>query len=103
MVGYYNPPIENTLKQLSISEVFIDEMKAKLLEPLSLNIQFENQNYIVSNDDLGLLATSGSLDTAIHELQEEFSILWKDYVTCPEEELTEDAKEFRAKLKGLIE
>ncbi len=98
----YSPPQQNPLRRLSILEVLVNEKKVKLSEPLSLNIQFENQHYIASHDDLGLLAISGSLDKAISELQEEFSELWKEYVTCPEGELTEDAKALRAKLKGLI-
>lgn len=99
----YGPPPENPLRRLPISEVLINETKAKLSEPFSLNIQFENQHYIVSHADLGLLAVSGSLDKAVTEIQEEFSELWEEYVTCSEEELTEDAKALRAKLKGLIE
>jgi hypothetical protein len=95
--------LENPLSRLSISEVFINERKVKLSEPLSVNIQFEDQHYILSQDDLGLLAISGILDNAVNEIKEEFSELWIEYVTCPEEELTEDAKALRAKLIGLVE
>lgn len=95
--------LENPLSRLSISEVFINERKVKLSEPLSVNIQFEDQHYILSDDDLGLLAISGKLDNAVNEIQEEFSELWNEYVTCPEEELTQDAKALRAKLIGLVE
>jgi hypothetical protein len=94
---------ENPLSRLSISEVFINERKVKLSEPLSVNIQFEDQHYILSQDDLGLLAISGILDNAVNEIKEEFSELWIEYVTYPEEELTEDAKALRAKLIGLVE
>ncbi len=90
-------------REIPLAEVFINKTKAKLTEPLLLNILFEKQNYIVSHDDLGLLAVSDTLDKAIREIQEEFSLLWKDYVTCPEDELTEGAKRFRVKLVGLIE
>lgn len=99
----YRPHPENRLRRLSIPEALINETKVKFSEPLLMNIQFENQHYIFSHDDLGLLSVSSSLDRAISEIQEEFSELWEEYVTCPEEELTEDAKEFRAKLKGLVE
>jgi len=95
--------LENPLRRLSISEVFINERKVKLSEPLSMKIQFEDQHYILSHDDLGLLAISRMLDNAVNEIQEEFSELWNEYVTCPEEELTEDAKALRAKLIGLVE
>lgn len=95
--------LENPLSRLSISEVFINERKVKLSEPLSVKIQFEDQQYILSDDDLGLLAISGKLDNAVNEIQEEFSELWNEYVTCPEEELTEDAIALRAKLIRLVE
>lgn len=95
--------LKNPLRRLSISEVFINDRKVKLSEPLSIKIQFEDQHYILSHDDLGLLAISGMLDNAVNEIQEEFSELWNEYVTCPEEELTEDAKALRAKLMGLVD
>jgi predicted RNase H-like HicB family nuclease len=66
---------------------------------LDVNIRLEGNDYIASNDDLGLLAVGKSLDDAVDEIKEEFCDLWKEYVDCPDEELTEDAKELRAKLR----
>lgn len=93
----------NSSKQLALSEVFINEKKAVLHKPLLLNIQLEDKHYILSQDELGLLAISSSPKQALKEIQEEFSDLWKEYVTCPEEELTEGAKRLRAKLQSVVE
>jgi hypothetical protein len=46
--------LKNPLSRLSISEVFINERRVKLSEPLLIKIQFEDQHNILSYDDLGL-------------------------------------------------
>lgn len=94
---------KNSSEQLTLSEVFINEKKVTLSKPLPLTLQFENEHKIVSNDDFGLFAISDSPEQALQEIQEEFSDLWEEYVTCPEEDLTEGAKRLKAKLQSVIE
>lgn len=94
---------KNSSEQLTLSEVFINGKRVTLDKPLLLNLLFENEHKIVSYDDLGLLAISDSIKQALDEIQEEFSDLWKEYVSCPEDELTEGAKRLRAKLQSVIE
>lgn len=85
-----------------INDVFIKDKKIKLSKEMSLIIQFENGQYIVSYNNLGLLAVNDSLDDAINEIQIDFSGLWDDYVLCPEEELAIDGIIFKNKLKEYI-
>lgn len=87
---------------IPINEVFIKNDKVKLSKPISLIVQFENGQYIVSYNNLGLLAVSDSIDVAIDDIQREFSGLWDDYVTCSEEELTISGIEFKNKLKEYV-
>lgn len=87
---------------VSINDVFIKDKKVRLSKDISLIVQFENGQYIVSYNNLGLLAVNDSLDGAIDEIQKEFSGLWDDYVLCLEEELTMDGLKFKNKLKEYV-
>ncbi|CAG0975720.1 MAG: hypothetical protein OIN86_07955 [Candidatus Methanoperedens sp.] len=95
--------LKNQPEQFPLSEFFINRKRVTLSKPLLLDIQLEDKRYIVSYNDLGLLAISSSRKQALQEIQEEFSELWEEYVICPENELTEGAKRLKAKLKGLVE
>ena len=83
---------------IPLEDLFIKNDKVKLSKTMLLIVQFENGQFIVSYNDLGLLTVSNSLDSAIEEIQMEFSGLWDDYVTSPEEELSRSGIVFKNKL-----
>ncbi len=85
-----------------LNDVFIKNNKVKLSKTMYLIIQFENRQFIVSYNDLGLLVVSDSLDSAIEEIQMQFSVLWDDYVTSPEEELAKSGISFKNKLMSYV-
>lgn len=85
-----------------INDVFIKNDNVKLSKTMYLIVQFENGQYIVSYNDLGLLAVSDSLDSAIEDIKMEFSELWNDYVASPEEELARSGISFKNKLIGYV-
>lgn len=87
---------------IPIDEVFINDKKVRISKEISLIVQFENGQYIVSYNNLGLLAANESLDGAIEDIQKEFSGLWEDYVLSSEEELTIDGITFKNKLMEYI-
>jgi len=89
-------------ERLMLNEISFGDKKVKLSRPLLLDIDIEEgiryDIYILSNDELKLLAMQKSLDKASKEIQEEFLELWENYVDYPENELTKDAIEFKKKL-----
>lgn len=95
------------LKKLMLNEIFFDDKKIKLSKPLEVSIDLEEglryDIYILSNEDLKLLAIQKSLDDASIEIQEEFYELLEDYTECPEDELTKDAIKFKKKLMSYVE
>ena len=91
------------LNNLDITSFRVGSIEKHLKEPIPIDISFEDDQYIVSNDVFGLLVVAPSLEKATKEIQEELSDLWNDYVNCPDEELTNGAKRFKAKLKGLVD
>ena len=90
------------IPHLPLREINFKNHHVILAEPLDLDILFEGDEYILSNDSFHLLATSSSLKSGIQEIEEELSSLWKEYVDVDPGTLTKDAIEFRLKLKSLI-
>ena len=87
---------------IPLEDIFIKNDRVKLSKTMHLIVQFENGQFIVSYNDLGWLATNNSLDFAIEEIQMEFSGLWDDYVTSPEEELSRSGIAFKNKLMEYV-
>ncbi len=73
-----------------------------LKEDVPIDLIFENDIYIAHNDDLGLLVAAQSMKAAIEGINEEFVILWSEYVEVAEHELADGAKNFRDKLIKLV-
>jgi hypothetical protein len=86
-----------------LREVTLKDQKISLREPIDLEVQYEDDEYIVSNDVFHLLVTSQSLKDALQAVDEEFAELWKEYVESDQKTLTKDAKEFRAKMISLLD
>ena len=94
-------------ERLMLDEISFKDKKVKLSKPLEVNIDIEEgiryDIYILSNEELKLLAIQKSLNDASIEIQEEFYELWEEYVDCPENELTIGAIDFKKKLMSYIE
>jgi len=86
------------LPHFEINKYKLNSIEKQLNEPISIDIVFEGEQYIASNDELGLLVVAPSMKLANDGLQEEIAILISEYVDIKEQELTEGAKEFRKKL-----
>jgi len=86
-----------------LRQVTLKEQKKSLKEPIDLEVLYEDDEYIISNDVFHLLATSQSLKDALQAVDEGFAELWKEYVESDPKTLTKDAKEFRAKMISLLD
>ena len=91
------------LDNLTIKNYKKDSVEKQLKEAIPINIAFENEQYILSNDEFGLLVVEQNMESAFKEAQEELAILVAEYVDAPEDELTEGARKFRSKLVSLLE
>ncbi len=83
---------------LPLSDVIIGGKSSKLKEPIYLDVLYENDNYILSNDKFHLRAEEPSLKTAMEEINKEIEVLWEDYVEASLEELSKDALDLRKEL-----
>lgn len=91
------------LDNLTIKNFKKDSIEKHLKEAIPINVAFENEQYILSNDEFGLLVVEQSMELAFKEAQEELAVLVEEYVDIPEDDLTEGAKKFRNKLVSLLE
>jgi hypothetical protein len=83
---------------LPLSDVKIGGKSIKLKEPIYLEVSYEDDNYIISNDRFHLRAEDPSLKAAIAEINEEIEILSEDYVEAGLDELSQDALDLRREL-----
>jgi len=86
------------LPHFEINKYKFDSIEKQLNEAILIDIVFDSEQYIASNDELGLLVVAPTMKLANEGLQEEIAILLSEYVDIKEQELTEGAKEFRKKL-----
>ena len=93
-----------TLPQYLLKTFGSGSSEKYLKEDIPIDLIFENDIYIyiAYNDDLGLLVAAPYMKEAIEGINEEFVILWSEYVEVAEYELTDGAKNFRDKLIKLV-
>lgn len=78
--------------------------KMRLLKPLILNLIVEksvdnnNDTYILEHNELGLFAIQKTLERAKEQIRDQICELWKEYIRCPEDDLTVGGIRFRNKL-----
>jgi hypothetical protein len=91
-----------TLTQFPLTSIKIGSTEKQLNEPIFIDITIENDQFIVSNGELGLFLVAPSMKLAYEGIQEELAILWSEYVEANDEDLTVGAIEFKHKLSGLL-
>ena len=96
---------ENAIEKIntiSIPKFLLDEKLVTFEQPIPIEIDFENEQYILSNDELKLLAISKNIKNGLNEIKGELKDIWNDYILANEEELSNDAKKFRKYLLSLV-
>ncbi len=90
------------IPHIPLQEINFKNSRVFLNEPIILDVQYERDEYILSNDSFHLIATASSLKQGIQEIEEELAALWKEYVDADPGTLTQDALELRTKLTALF-
>jgi hypothetical protein len=90
------------LPNLPLQELNFKNRRIFLNEPILLEVQFEADEYILTNDLFQLLATASSLKLGIQGIEDELAALWDEYVEVDPDTLTQDAIDFRSKLTSLF-
>ncbi len=90
------------IPSIPLTQITFRNTSRLLKDPLILEVQYESDEYILSNEPFHLLVTAPSLRQAIKEIEDEVVDLWKEYVEVDPNTLTKDAIEFRSKLKSIF-
>jgi len=71
-------------------------------QPINVEVEFENEQYIFSEDKLKLLVVAKTIEEGITGIKEELTSIWEDYILANEQELNGDAIEFKKCLLSLV-
>ena len=82
-----------TFRNIALQRILSDKQEPVLTEPLDVSIDFQNEAWLMRNDELGMVAASKDYDDCLKEFNDEFAFVWKQYGTAPDDTLTPDAKE----------
>ncbi|MHB1868149.1 MAG: hypothetical protein ACYCPP_04305 [Nitrososphaerales archaeon] len=87
---------------LEIQRVFAGKQEFALREPLIVTVDYEQDSWIMKNDDLGIVATSADYDDCLEEFGDQFGFIWKEYGSASDSELTKDAKELKQRISHYV-
>lgn len=102
----FNIKDENALEKINKIPIPNFLLKNKFItfkQPLNIESEFVNEQYILSNDELKLLVVAKNIKEGINGIKEELKIIWEDYILAAEKELNGDAIKFKKYLLSLIE
>nr|QNO50913.1 hypothetical protein LELLBOIK_00028 [Methanosarcinales archaeon ANME-1 ERB6] len=71
-------------------------------QPINAEVEFENEQYIFSEDTLKLLVVAKTIGEGIKGIKEELAHIWADYILANERELNGDAIKFKKYLLSII-
>lgn len=101
----FNIKDENALEKINKIPIPNFLLKKKLItfkQPLNIESEFVNEQYILSNDELKLLVVAKNIKKGINGIKEELKNIWEDYILADENELNDDAITFKKYLLSLI-
>jgi len=91
------------LNSLPLTHIRFNEDIRELRYPIDLEVEFENDEYILYNNEFNLLVTSDNLKDGVERINDELKLLWLDYVEEETGNLTEGGVVFRNKLRSLLD
>lgn len=89
-----------SLYLIKLDVVEYDGVRFELGDPLPLELyrDHEQHTWVCESKELGILACGESPEQAVHSFSEDFAMLWEEIAQCPDDSLSEDARE----LKGIL-
>jgi len=82
--------------------IVFNEVKYELSKKLECKVIFEENNYLISNDELNLSVWGQTRNEAEEAFSFSFHSLFQNYAKQSDENLTEDAKILKEKLLNLV-
>lgn len=92
-----------TIRALPLFELKLKGVCFALRDPILLDVAYENELYICTNDDLGLFVIDKNLKEVAEGINEEMEMLWDIYVKANVSDLSGDAIKLRNKISSMFE
>jgi hypothetical protein len=96
---------ENALERMStfpIKDFFVKNKLLTFKQPINVEVEYSNEQYIFSEDNLKLLVVAKNVKEGFEGIKEELSHIWTNYVLAKERELSSDAIRFKKHLLSLV-
>jgi hypothetical protein len=90
------------ISSIQLKQILFRKTLRIFKDPLIFEVQYESDEYILSNEPFHILVVAPSLKQAIKEIEDEVNVLWEEYVDVDTKALTKDAIEFRSNLKSIF-
>ena len=89
-------------RSLTIQRLFSGEEELVLRNPVSVAIDYREDQWVAENEELGILAMDEDYDDCLGSFQDEFFFAWKEYGTADETTLTAGARDLKLALRSLV-
>lgn len=97
-----NRDLLEVIHALPLFELKLNGVLFPLREPLLLNVMYENELYICTNNELGLLVVDKNLKEIAEGVNEEMEMLWNIYVRPNMGDLSGDAIKLRKRIVSMF-
>lgn len=87
---------------LNLERLYWKNKEIQLLSPLTLKIDYQDDLWLMENEDLGIICAEKDYIKCLDDIQEEFFFLIDKYVKANDEKLTEGARKLKNKILKLI-
>lgn len=89
-------------RKLLLQRVVRGDDELILKEPISIDIDYKNDNWVLENHDLGIIVIDKDYDVCLRSFQEEFFFIWEEYGKTDDSQLTVGAHELKQRLHSLV-
>jgi hypothetical protein len=90
-------------RELTLLRVFSGEDELVLRQSVSVGIDYAEDRWVASNDDIGIVAMEVDYDDCLRSFQDEFFFAWREYGRADDSTLTEGARELKRALLSLVQ
>lgn len=88
---------------LNLQKLSWKDKEIQLLSPLTLKIYYQDDLWVMENENLGIICAERDYNRCLEDVQEEFFFLWEKYGKADVKKLTEGARKLKNKILKLIE
>jgi len=98
------PPPEPITRRgiITFNEIRCGEYLFKLKAPIKVEAEPSTDGWILFHEELSILAVAPTMEECIDEFKEYFYVLWEEYVSKKEDELTDSGQALKHKLLDLV-